>query len=169
MRSLINPISHNQREMGRLVNREEIVAWKKEGWTFRVKTVKEKRYITRRKGNKEKSLGRFHGELWALIEKAIRDTRKDTLKVKKEREYENLVNSIVVNMRAFEMSKKCAHIVNEYCHYWGYDERPGFFNIVDYNIGKEYYKKIKKKGFDSLWVFRAVPFYCQNCPSYKRK
>jgi hypothetical protein len=38
---------------------KEILGYIKEGWHFRIKTVKERRYITRRRGQQERSLGPY--------------------------------------------------------------------------------------------------------------
>jgi hypothetical protein len=59
-----------------LSNTKEIMEWAKNGWNFRVKTTKGKKYITRRKGQKEKSLGPFKPETWAIINKTISDLEK---------------------------------------------------------------------------------------------
>lgn len=45
----------------------DIEAFLKEGWNFRVKVVKGRRYVTRRKGQQERSLGPYSEELWDTI------------------------------------------------------------------------------------------------------
>jgi hypothetical protein len=154
--------------MGTKIDRGEIIEWKKNGWSYRIKTVKQKKYITRRKGNQEKSLGPFDEKLWKLIESTAEDTMKNSLKQKKIQEYINLVKSILGEIRANEMSKNCSHIIDGYCYFWKYDMKPGFFNIVANYMENNYYKKIIKREKDPVWVFKAVSFYCQNCPVYER-
>ena len=57
---------------------ETINDWKKDGWSFRIKVVKGNRYITRRKGKQETSLGRYNNELWNMIEAtSIEKTRQE--------------------------------------------------------------------------------------------
>ena len=65
------------------------------------------------------------------------------------------------------MSLNCSHVSADFCHYWKYDEKPGFFNIVDTNIGEGYYKKIVSGGGPPFWVFKAEDFYCNNCPAFR--
>jgi len=45
----------------------QIESWIAEGWTFRVKEIHGKRYMTRRKGKLERSLGPFSEEKWRQI------------------------------------------------------------------------------------------------------
>ena len=54
--------------------RDDIRRYIRDGWRFRIKTVKGLRYITRRKGQKERSLGPFKPELWALIRRLTAQT-----------------------------------------------------------------------------------------------
>ena len=47
----------------------ELQALLKDGWYFRVKKSKGRDYITRRKGQTERSLGPFDEDLWNLIKR----------------------------------------------------------------------------------------------------
>jgi hypothetical protein len=62
----------------------------------------------------------------------------------------------------------CAYIVDGFCHYWTHDEKPGFFNIVEARFGEELFKQIRREG-SPVWVFRAVDFYCKDCPTFKEQ
>ena len=143
-------------------NQDEIRNWKKDGWSFRVKVVKGKKYITRRKRKQEKSLGRYSDKLWNLIEKtSIEKTQQE-----KRVEQENRITNILSVIRPALMSRVCKHIVDGYCFFWRSDDPYGFFSIAD-NIGDGFYKNIND-GNSSFWVFKAVPFYCKNCSAFTR-
>ena len=143
-------------------NQETIKDWKKDGWSFRIKVVKGNRYITRRKGKQETSLGRYNNELWNMIEAtSIEKTRQE------ERvEQEKRITDILSVIRPSLMSRICKHIVDGYCYFWRSDEPYGFFSIAD-DIGDGFYRRIDE-GDSSFWVFKAVPFYCKNCSAFTR-
>lgn len=56
-------MSHSQTNLER---------WIDEGWRFRIKTSRGHRYITRRRGRQERSLGRYTDHLWIQIEALTR-------------------------------------------------------------------------------------------------
>lgn len=147
------------------ITEDDIREWKKEGWKFRVKTVKGKRYVTRRKGKEEKGLGRHSDELSKLIE----NTRIGPTRSEIRQEGEELVEGIMKQLRVSHMSFNCTHIVEGFCRYWRYRDKPGFFNIVDDRIGEGYYKQVEAGKESSFWVFKAVNFYCLNCPAFGKK
>ena len=147
------------------VSQDQIKEWKKEGWKFRVKVVKEKKYISRRKGKDEKGLGRYDDELWRLIQ----NTRIEPSELELRVETEKLVEGLVKTIREYHMSLNCIHIVEGFCHYWKYDEKPGFFNIVDNRVGEGYNKQVVTGEGSTFWVFKAVIFYCANCPVFKER
>jgi hypothetical protein len=150
-------------EMG--FTEDDIREWKKEGWKFRVKTVKGKRYITRRKGKEEKGLGRHRDVLWKLIENtSIGPTRSEL-----RREGMELVEGLMTQLRASYMSLYCIHVIEGFCSYWRFRDKPGFFNIVDDRIGEGYYRQVEAGKESSFWVFKAVNFYCINCPAFGNK
>ena len=145
------------------INQDEIKHWKNEGWTFRVKTVKGKKYITRRKGKQEKGLGRFNETLWKLIQRNSLLSKRDI----ERSEAKKSIMSLMDIYRSFEMSLDCSYIVDGFCHFWKYSEQPGFFRIADRAFDGEFYRRVD---FDesSFWVFKAENFYCYGCTSYER-
>jgi hypothetical protein len=147
------------------VSREEIKQLKIDGWTFRIKTVKGKRYISRRKGKQEKGLGRYNDGLWKLIE----NTTIEPSHSEWRREAEKIIEGIIDVIRPIKMSTNCSHIIDGYCHLWRFSEKPGFFNIADDRIGKGYYRQIIEEKDSSFWVFKAEPFYCRKCSAYIAK
>ena len=146
------------------VNQDEIEYWKNDGWTFRIKTVKGKRYITRRKGKQEKSLGRFDEKLWNLIQSGSVIPKKVEERIKAQQTIESLLRVY----RSFEMSLDCSHIVDGFCYFWKYGEQPGFFRIADKVSLSEYYKEVDFGVESSFWVFKAEHFYCRGCTGYAR-
>ena len=146
------------------VNQDEIEYWKNDGWAFRIKTVKGKRYITRRKGKQEKSLGRFDEKLWNLIQRGSVIPKKVEERIKAQQTIESLLRVY----RSFEMSLDCSHIVDGFCYFWRYGEQPGFFRIADKVSLSEYYKEVDFGVESSFWVFKAEHFYCRGCTGYAR-
>jgi hypothetical protein len=87
---------------------DDIREWKREGWKFRVKTVKGNLYVTRRKGKEEKGLGRHSDVKWKLIENtSIGPTRSEL-----RREGEELVEGLMKQLRVSHVSFNCMHIVD---------------------------------------------------------
>ena len=145
------------------VSRDEIKEWKKKGWKFRVKKVQGKKYIARRKGKLERGFGRYNDELWRLIQ----DTRIEPSEFEQRLEVEERVQGLLKTIRTYHLSTHCAHIVEGFCYFWRYDYEFGFFNIVDVRLGEGYYKRIVPGEGPPFWVFKAVNFYCNNCPAFK--
>lgn len=145
------------------VSQDEIKGWKNDGWTFRIKTVKGKKYISRRKGNMERGLGRFDEKLWKLIQQNSLLSQYYIERI----EAQKSITSIVEIDRIFQMSLDCSHIVDDFCYFWKYAEQPSFFRIADRASLSECYKKVDF-GKSSFWVFQAAPFYCRYCSGYTR-
>jgi hypothetical protein len=145
------------------VSRDQIREWKKDGWKFRVKVVKGKRYVSRRRGGEEKGLGLYDDGLWRLI----RDTGVGPSDLELRGEVEGVVEGLVKVIREYHMSSSCVYIVDGFCDFWRYRERQGFFNIVDVRRGVGYYREVVTGEGSSYWVFRAERFYCAGCPAFR--
>ena len=148
-----------------MTDEDEIKEWKKEGWKFRVKKVKGRQYITRRKGKHERGLGRYSDRLWKLIQ----DTKIEPSEFERKLEAEKMVEGVLKMIRVHHMSLNCSRVVEGFCHFWRYDEEPGFFNIVDDRIGEGYYKQIVPGNGPPFWVFKAVNFYCRDCSAFREE
>jgi len=148
-----------------MTDEDEIKEWKKEGWKFRVKKVKGRQYITRRKGKHEKGLGRYNDKLWKLIQ----NTKIEPSESERKLEAEKMVEDILKMIRVHHMSLNCSRVVEGFCHFWKYDEEPGFFNIVDDRIGEGYYKQIVPGNGPPFWVFKAVNFFCKDCSAFREE
>ena len=161
MRGKVPHVKWGTMEMS--VTREKIREWKRDGWKFRVKDVKGKRYISRRRGGEERGLGGYNEGLWRLIQ----STKVEPSKLELRDEVERAVEDIVKRIREYHMSSSCVHVVDGFCDYWRIDERLGFFNIVDARLGEGYYREVVTGEGSSYWVFRAARFYCANCPVFR--
>jgi hypothetical protein len=144
------------------ITQEEIKRWKLEGWVFRVKKVNGNRYITRRKGNAEKGLGRFKEELWNVINQ----TPTEPSRLKLINEVYRAIESMLEYDRTIYLQHSCSHIVDEYCYFWKHRDKQ-FLNFIDTQLGEGYYKPITDKNGTTCWVFKVDYFYCKNCPAYK--
>ena len=169
----------------------------RDGWNFRVKTSKGKRYITRRRGQDEKGMGRFIDEHWSAIER-IRDEYLEVSNRAQEdvaakidspieseasesevsppglsrREYlmKKIIDHIDLYRGALKMVE-CRYNVNKHCVYWTWIRRPSFFDDVDECFGPNMYARMDIRVDDkdeNMWVFRASPWYCGHCSSFTK-
>ena len=177
-------------------DKEEILDYVKNGWHFRVKTVKRRRYITRRKGQKERSMGPFNPDLWSTITMLVHQTAEEkTSSTQEESVLEKGTNNLpkrpidwikaneefnikferlnqrISLYRGIEMRRNCIHKDKEdYCTYWNWEEEPDFFGLLDELLGSECYEKrrISKKGLSvDRWMVKAFQWYCSSCPVYQ--
>jgi hypothetical protein len=127
------------------VNREDVEQLHHTGWSFRVKTVKKKQYLSARKGGEEKGLGLYTQDLRKLISEFSKPRQRnggtidgepsDTLSTytvtvfvpllqlsPTEVEFsQGEIERAVFDIR-FEMARvktvDCEHSWNGFCHYW---------------------------------------------------
>lgn len=152
-----------------------------DGWSFRVKKGKNYFYITRRKGQSEKSLGRYNEELVDRIniiyKKLNIDKKLDNIKpkkVEKKPDWERYYRYFDAK-RFGSKSTDCVHIDNDgFCMFWNWDEKPYHFIFVDQIYGENQdlyaFKKIQLDGeTKERWLFKATRRYCRYCSSYIRR
>jgi hypothetical protein len=151
-------------------SREEIREWKREGWTFRVKTSKGKRYISRRHGKfGEKGMGRYSEELWNLVQNTdIEPSPSEQRQAYYEEAKETFVEVLRFS-RTMEMMRDCSHIKDGFCHFWKYEEKGYLFSLADEVLGEGHYKQVIKENGSRYWVFKLDVLICSNCPGYKPK
>lgn len=167
----------------------DIEAFLKEGWNFRVKVVKGRRYVTRRKGQQERSLGPYSEELWDTIvrvRKLIQEEgvhvpqkervddsdgspgiRSDLLKAA-ERNSNWLDQSLDLE-RSVYMMTRCVHRDDDgNCIYWAWGRKPGFFEHAEALFLAEDFKLVRVLGGNEAekWVVRASTWFCKHCPSF---
>lgn len=169
----------------REISDEEISGYIDQGYYFRVKEVKGKKYITRRKGREEKSLGRYAEKVWLMIlraqnqideaisekptetiseqpdEKLIPDTRRILDQLKEE----------ISLSKALIMFTNCMHIEEGLCTYWHWETRPGFFDTLDKfdSVPESSYELtdiVQEGRIEKRWTVKAQGLFCLNCPAY---
>ncbi|EMR74281.1 hypothetical protein MCGE09_00648, partial [Thaumarchaeota archaeon SCGC AB-539-E09] len=118
-------------------NREEdIKKYIFDGWNFRRKISKNREYITRRKGQVERSLGPYTDDLWSLIlnlrlgqqdkkeqteKKVLNIDQRDEVRSKSKvgMEFEDRIQERLHYNRTINMMTECLHTDSEdYCTYW---------------------------------------------------
>jgi len=178
------------------VDKENVLGYIKQGWNFRIKVVKGRRYITRRKGQVERGFGSFDPDLWATISQMKeKKSDKESLSIRRgpgldegTKELSNVVPNRIrssevietkwrrlqeeISMhRGVQMMVSCMYRDEEgFCSYWNWENKPNFFGLLDDLIGGEIYKK-KRISRDGLtvdrWLVRTIHWYCSRCSVYK--
>ncbi len=172
----------------REITKEEILDYIDQGYYFRVKKVNGKKYITRRKGREEKSLGRYTDEKWSMIEQARKQTDDSTLEtapeitvskpeertsVKPMELFKQLIEEASLS-KGLIMFTDCLHKEDTMCTYWHWETRPSFFDTLDKLDGSgpssyqltEFLSEGQKV---QRWKVKAQVAFCINCPAYIRK
>ena len=167
---------------------EEIKKYIFDGWNFRRKISKNREYITRRKGQVERSLGPYTDELWSLIAKLRLESHheqekqpeKTGLKIdqgyearsesKVSLDFEDHIHEKLHFDRTIKMMTECLHRDREgYCTYWTWEKQPRFFKGIKQLYGEDLYMKketmIKNKTVKQ-WMMRTPAWYCTDCPAY---
>ena len=171
-------------------HKKDLLGYIREGWYFRTKTVKGRRYITRRKGEKERGMGPFDPDLWAMINMLVQQTAEEEESVLEKgtvnlprrtthldsgaREFNMKFGRLFEHIsmyRGIEMMQTCIHLDEEgYCTYWNWEKKPNFLGLLDELLGSECYEKrrISKKGLSvDRWMVKAFQWYCSSCPVYQ--
>jgi hypothetical protein len=175
---------------------EDVLGYVRGGWHFRAKTVKGRKYITRRKGQEERGVGPFDPDLWASINRLIPQTAeeeapsiqeesvlgKDTNDlpkrthdwVRRSEEFRmelRRLQEYIFTHRGLEMVRTCMHIDDEgFCTYWSWENKPNYFGLFEELMGSGNYKKqkISKKDLPvDRWLVKAIHWYCSCCPVYQ--
>ncbi|MFC1803095.1 hypothetical protein ACFL0D_03910 [Thermoproteota archaeon] len=156
---------------------EEIKELVEAGWNFRIKKVKGKNYITRRKGQTEKSMGPYNEKLWTNIREIVKKKPKLSEKsVTSLSKFEILFkkwDEQLGTIRGFNAMNTCLFLDKErFCSYYGYNRKPGFMltgekmTDIDFIKLKEFNQNGVKK---HLWIHKANIEYCKNCHAYISK
>jgi hypothetical protein len=172
----------------REITKEEISDYIDQGYYFRVKKVNGYKYITRRKGREEKSLGRYTEEKWSMIEQTRKPT--DDSKVERSPEVIACKPDEITSVKPMELFKQfmeeaslskglimftdCMHKEDTLCTYWHWETRPSFFDTLDKLDGSdpssyqltEFLSEGQKV---QRWNVKAQVAFCINCPAYIRK
>lgn len=157
-----------------------------EGWTARIKVVGDHKYITLRKGRKERSLGPYTPELWKRVSHGVQKTEGSQLldfeeRIKKleesQRKHESWTRDWIealdqmrrelsesVRRRLRSDHRGCKHLDNEgVCTLW-------HWNLQTWEI-PDWLRPMKRDKYQGRIVYRARvkkhPFICASCPSYE--
>jgi hypothetical protein len=168
----------------REISEEEISGYIDQGYYFRVKEVNGKKYITRRKGREEKSLGRYAEKVWLMILRAqnqidaisekptetISDQPDEKPKPDTRGTLDQLKEEISLS-KALIMFTNCMHITEGLCTYWHWETRPAFFDTLDKfdGVPESLYELtdiVQEGRIDKRWAVKAQVVYCMNCPAY---
>lgn len=169
--------------MSRMFSEEEIAEYIRDGWTFRVKKVKGRKYITRRKGQKERGLGLFTPVNWKLISSLLEKTEskeeileEDKTNARAQRQIEGTLKKIddqLQQERGAVMMKSCYYVDDAlYCLYWNFEKKPAYFKTEEELFGSPSTSLYKRKKIifggkmSSRWVYRASPWFCSKCTAY---
>jgi hypothetical protein len=171
--------------------REEILGYIRDGWHFRIKTVKGRRYITRRRGQKERGLGPYKEDFWNLISHLVQltaetgapqthdrdipesETEEQSEVVPKwvhiEENFRRLMETLSMD-RGVTMMMSCGHRDEEgFCTYWNWEDKPDFVELMDkLRLDVLYTKKTILMGSheSERWVLKAMHWYCWGCSAY---
>jgi len=168
------------------VDEEEIKKYFLNGWNFRIKTVGGKKYITRRKGQKERGMGKFSKKLWRLISDIHEDVNTSESRessksnhvdqnsdneglIESRKETHRLLECGVLKDRGGYMWKNCIYKDEEgYCIFWNWEKPPNFFRFSEeLSLDNHKLKMVYINGLEtSRWVYSASPWYCQSCPTF---
>ena len=169
----------------REITMEEISDYIDQGYYFRVKKVNGKKYITRRKGREEKSLGRYTEDKWSMIEQARKQTDdsnletspeitaskpEETTSVKPMELFKQLIEEASLS-RGLIMFTDCMHKEDTMCTYWHWETRPPFFDTLDKLDGSDpssyQLTECLSEGQNvQRWNVKAQVAFCINCPAY---
>ncbi len=167
----------------REIIKEEISNYIDQGYYFRVKKVNGKKYITRRKGREEKSLGPYTEEAWSTIkhmqnqpEDAISEIPLETAAEKTFPETLRLLEQLkeeISMSKGIIMQTSCLHNIDGICNYWHWETKPRFFETMD-KLDDQTQKSytltdiVHKGKIEKRWAVKAHVLYCMNSPVQMR-
>jgi hypothetical protein len=172
--------------LGKNLEPEEIKSLLAEGWAFRIKESHGKRYITRRKGGKERSIGPYSEDLWNLINKGQKPAKASSTETK-EHEAVTTASSLESSMNILSRIEslesevkqlkslsdpvkvkiaKCCHIASQhgkkYCKTWSWEIRPNNLAKILPNVS---FRKEKIYG-EARWHVSPHPEICGPCTKF---
>ena len=155
---------------------EEVEKLIAEGWSFRVKKVKERKYISARKGKYEKGLGAHSEENWALINRLLRKGRIEAgvpayepFKVNDSSRPKGVM--LFNEVREWFSAKRTGHKMStcifkgndDFCTYWQWFVEPP---IIVQDPSYPIRRKGTSNGDLGVWYLRATEYVCWDCPVF---
>ena len=168
-----------KREGKKRIDTVELTSLRNDGWHFRIKTVKGKRYIAARKGRDEKGIGPFSDELWGEIQKLIclgvelKGGASPKDKTSDEGDEDLLfhvrkLNESLRMSRGSHMARYCLFKDNEnYCEYWQWNREPHLYKYITKIWGENMFRTSSDEASGSTrWALKAFPYMCAGCPAF---
>ncbi len=152
------------------ISEEEIKRFVEDGWSFRVKKSGNRHYITRRKGQRERSLGPYNEELWDMLQR-IKKMKKGPIATVsafqiKQRDLDNHLKM----ERGAHYMRTCLFIdKDQFCTFYRYQNKPESYKIEDriYTEGLSKIKELTVNGkTEQVWVHRANIPFCAACSAF---
>ncbi|OGD59323.1 hypothetical protein A3K78_08375 [Candidatus Bathyarchaeota archaeon RBG_13_52_12] len=168
-----------KKEGKKRISADELTSLMNDGWRFRIKTVKGKRYISARKKGDEKGISPFSEEVWGEIQNLTdRDGGlKEVASIKEkppDEGQENLslhirrINEYLRTSRGSYMALHCLFKDNEnYCEYWQWSRDPPLYSYITKIWGENMFRVSGDEASGSkLWALKAFPYMCAGCPAF---
>jgi hypothetical protein len=162
------PVGNNE------ISEDDIINWLNEGWRFRSKRSKGRYYITRRKKNKEKSLGPYNQELWNTIQRLnLRAGFKKTITNDNFQIQLNKYDELKIIEKTRYNLLSCLFRDDEnHCRYYTYENKREGMNKLDEMDMSEFYDFIDidvNGKREKKYVYYATSSYCKNCSTFLNK
>lgn len=168
-----------KKEGKKRISADELTRLMNDGWRFRIKTVKGKRYISARKGRDERGVAPFSEELWGEIQKltGLEGGLKEVTSIEEKTsnvEDENLqlhvrrINEFLRASRGSHMSRYCLFKDSEnYCEYWQWNSEPPNYSYITKIWGENMFRVSGDEASGSKrWALKAFPYMCAGCPVF---
>jgi len=143
-----------------------------EGYSFRVKTVKNRKYITARKGQKEKSLGPYTEEKWRKVTGMKIEPVTGREKPVKEIHQENPLDAEINALKDIRMIHKfmnCIHFgEGRVCTYWKISD-PSLIRKAREGLERSRYEVYLDGKGAEVMQFRVTPLICMDCTTFKER
>lgn len=175
------------------LGKKEITQLFKEGWKLRIKKVNDRRYMTIRKGDRERGLGSFDQEKFNEIlslkndlrsiktgtnlQEAITQKNESSLSESIKRQ-KLLIEELRKQLDELQLyrgiikSAECAHIRDRYCTVWNWEKKEQIPKSHRFNnlLWEPEFKEIIIPGTNEhRWAARAAPPFCKYCAMYKQR
>lgn len=159
----------------RQASRKQIEEFALNGWDFRVKPRKNKKYVSRRKGPQEKGLGRYTDEYWEMIQDVKRSlTEAKEKSMQTQTETKETIHPLLIAWEELEQNMKiylnfrCLYLEHDrFCGYWLLEDLPRHGKQLDQTILEDYFRKVNSvDGKTQAWAFKPTKGVCSSCPSF---
>jgi hypothetical protein len=161
---------------------KEVHQYLAEGWRFRTKNVGSRKYISRRKEQKEVGLGRFDEGYWEMIEatkeeyiREMEEEERQLIRQKYERKRKAKLHESFIFLnnrwRTTRMAETCVHAPEGYCLRWIYRHGDSYYESIRMmaaGSGLSFLEETDDMGVMVLY-FKAGLDFCENCSGFESK